>query len=71
MERDGIASYYQMLKWIVSNDSTYAKAAERIIDGWSGKLTAFAGHDQMLAIGLYGTCTQRDSICLMTIQSAV
>ena len=54
MERDGIASYYLMLRWIVSNDTTWADAAERILDAWSGKLTGFSGHDQMLAIGLYG-----------------
>ena len=43
-----------MLLWIVSNDTKWADAAERVLDAWSGTLTAFAGHDQMLAVGLYG-----------------
>jgi hypothetical protein len=54
MERDGIASYYLMLRWVASNDISWANAAENVIDAWSGKLTGFTGHDQMLAIGLYG-----------------
>jgi hypothetical protein len=54
MERDGIASYYEMLRWVATNDLKWADAAERIIDAWSAKLEGFAGHDQMLAIGLYG-----------------
>jgi predicted protein tyrosine phosphatase len=36
MERDAMASYYEMLKWVVSSDETYVDAAERIIDAWSG-----------------------------------
>lgn len=54
MERDGIASYYLMLRWIATNDSTWADAAERVLDSWSGKIVNFSGHDQMLAAGLYG-----------------
>ena len=54
MERDGIASYYLMLRWVATSDGKWADAAERVIDGWSGTLTGFSGHDQMLAIGLYG-----------------
>ena len=54
LERDGIASYYLMLRWIATSDTAWADAAERVLDAWSGKLTAFAGHDQMLAVGLYG-----------------
>ena len=54
MERDGMAVYYLMLRWVASNDIAWADAAERVLDAWSGQLTGFAGHDQMLAIGLYG-----------------
>eukprot|EP00040_Diaphanoeca_grandis_P020325 m.108103 g.108103 ORF g.108103 m.108103 type:complete len:427 (+) comp27847_c1_seq1:163-1443(+) len=54
MERDGIASYYLMLRWVATSDTIWVDAAERVIDAWSDKLTAFAGHDQMLAVGLYG-----------------
>ena len=54
LERDGIASYYLMLRWIATSDTAWADAAERVLNAWSGKLTAFAGHDQMLAVGLYG-----------------
>ncbi len=54
MERDGIASYYLMLRWVATNDTQWSDAAARVIDAWSGELKAFAGHDQMLAVGLYG-----------------
>lgn len=43
-----------MLRWVASNNISWASAAENVIDAWSGKLTGFTGHDQMLAIGLYG-----------------
>jgi hypothetical protein len=71
MERDGIAAYYLMLRWIATNDTAHAEAhsplhapsravssigtmleaAERVLDAWSGKLTAFAGrrHSPMCA----------------------
>lgn len=54
MERDGIASYYLMLRWIATSDAKWADAAEAVIDAWSGTLGGFSGHDQMLAVGLYG-----------------
>eukprot|EP00041_Stephanoeca_diplocostata_P002025 m.22826 g.22826 ORF g.22826 m.22826 type:complete len:411 (-) comp12809_c0_seq3:321-1553(-) len=54
-ERDGIACYYQMVKWMATDDIEYASAAQRIIDAWSGMLEGFAGHDQMLAAGIYGS----------------
>jgi hypothetical protein len=54
MERDTQMAYYMMLRWVVTSDSSWADAAERIIDDWSGTLTAFGGSDQMLAVGLYG-----------------
>ena len=50
MERDGMASYYEMLRWVATNDNKWADAAERIIDAWSGQLEGFSGHDQMLGI---------------------
>ena len=54
MERDGMASLYLMYRWIATNSSVWADAAQRVLDAWSGVLVGFAGHDQMLAIGLYG-----------------
>eukprot|EP01043_Picozoa_sp_COSAG02_P075407 COSAG02_NODE_15539_length_1162_cov_1.197554_1_plen_160_part_01 len=54
MERDTQMAYYMMLRWVVTSDPAWADAAERVIDDWSGALTAFAGSDQMLAAGLYG-----------------
>ena len=49
-----MAVYYLMLRWVVTDDMKWAAAAERVLDDWSGKLTTFSGHDQMLAAGLYG-----------------
>ena len=49
-----MASYYLMLRWVVTSDADWAAAAERVLDAWSGKVSGFAGHDQMLAVGLYG-----------------
>ena len=54
LERDGIASYYLMLRWVATNDSVWLDVAERVIDAWSATLIGFTGHDQMLAVGLYG-----------------
>jgi hypothetical protein len=54
MERDGIAAYYLMLRWVATGDAAWADAAMRVLDAWSESLTGFAGHDQMLAVGLYG-----------------
>ena len=54
MEKDGIASYYLMLRWVSTSDTKWADAAERVIDAWSGELQGFTGHDQMLGVGLYG-----------------
>ena len=54
MERDCMAALYLMYRWIATNDTQWSDAAMRVIDAWSAKLTSFAGHDQMLAVGLYG-----------------
>jgi hypothetical protein len=54
MEKDGIASYYLMLRWVATSDLKWATAAETVLDAWSASLVGFAGHDQMLAVGLYG-----------------
>jgi hypothetical protein len=54
-EKDGISSYYLMVKWIATSNLSYADAAEAVIEAWSGELTSFAGHDQMLAAGIYGS----------------
>ena len=52
MERDGMAAYYLMLRWVATADITWADAAMRVLDAWSASLVGFAGHDQMLAVGL-------------------
>lgn len=52
--KDCLAAYYSMIKWAVTQDLTWATAAERIIDAWSANLQGFGGWDQMLAAGLYG-----------------
>lgn len=54
LEKDAMASYYLMMRWVATNDTEWATAAERIIDAWSENLVGFSGHDQMLAAGLYG-----------------
>eukprot|EP01052_Picozoa_sp_SAG31_P057012 SAG31_NODE_16642_length_701_cov_1.649502_1_plen_192_part_10 len=54
-ERDGINSYYLMVKWIATSNASYADAAAAVIDAWSAGLASFAGHDQMLAAGIYGS----------------
>lgn len=43
-----------MLRWAATGQSQWADAAERVVDAWSGAVKAFAGHDMMLAAGLYG-----------------
>lgn len=55
LERDSMAAYYLMLRWIASGgDAQWSKAAARIVDAWSSTLVNFTGHDQMLAAGIYG-----------------
>ena len=54
-EKDSIAAYYQMIRWVVTGDTRYSAAAMRIVDAWSTTLRGFAGHDQMLAAGIYGS----------------
>jgi hypothetical protein len=53
--QDAIAAYYLMLRWVVTEDQGASLAAMRIIDAWSATLKGFAGHDQMLAAGIYGS----------------
>ena len=48
MEKDGIAAYYLMLRWVATSDLEWATAAETVLDAWSASLIGFAGHDQML-----------------------
>jgi len=55
LERDSIAAYYLMVRWMATGNETYAATAETILDAWSGTLTGFGGHDQMLAAGIYGS----------------
>ena len=56
LERDSMAAYYLMLRWIASGgDVQWSAAAARIVDAWSSTLVNFTGHDQMLAAGIYGS----------------
>eukprot|EP00036_Acanthoecidae_sp_10tr_P002586 CAMPEP_0182930890 /NCGR_PEP_ID=MMETSP0105_2-20130417/26658_1 /TAXON_ID=81532 ORGANISM="Acanthoeca-like sp., Strain 10tr" /NCGR_SAMPLE_ID=MMETSP0105_2 /ASSEMBLY_ACC=CAM_ASM_000205 /LENGTH=392 /DNA_ID=CAMNT_0025069231 /DNA_START=8 /DNA_END=1182 /DNA_ORIENTATION=- len=58
-ERDSIAAYYSMVRWLGTADPDDAKPhallAMRIIDAWAMTITGFAGHNQMLAAGIYGS----------------
>lgn len=54
-EQDAINAYYLMVKWIATSNTSYADTAEAVIDAWSASLRGFAGHDQMLAAGIYGS----------------
>lgn len=51
-EKDSIAAYYQMVKWVATADTRYSTSAMAIIDAWAATLQGFAGHDQMLAAGI-------------------
>lgn len=55
LETDAIAAYYLMVRWMASGNSSHVAAAQRILDAWSATVTGFAGHDQMLAAGIYGS----------------
>ena len=37
--QDARTAYYLMVKWIATNNASYADAAERVIDAWSAQLT--------------------------------
>lgn len=43
------------VKWIATSNTSYADAAAAVIDSWSAELVSFAGHDQILAAGIYGS----------------
>ncbi len=47
IETKQIINRYLMLRWVASGNLSYATAAERIIDAWSGTVQGFAGHDQV------------------------
>ena len=47
---DARNAYYMMVKWIATNNTSYADAAEAVIDAWSGQLT-----------GSYSTCSRRQT----------
>ena len=55
LETDAIAAYYLALRWAATGNLTHAVVARDIIDAWSGTIEGFAGHDQMLAAGIYGS----------------
>ena len=38
-QSDARAAYYLMVKWIATSNSSYADAAEGVIDAWSAQLT--------------------------------
>jgi hypothetical protein len=48
--QDARTAYYMMVKWIATNNTSYADAAEAVIDAWSGQLT-----------GSYSTCSRRQT----------
>ncbi|MGW1668011.1 alginate lyase family protein [Streptomyces sp. NPDC002324] len=53
--KDVHAAYQNALRWHVTGDSAHADTAVRILNAWSGTLTAVRGSaDRFLAAGLYG-----------------
>ena len=43
-QSDARAAYYLMVKWIATSNSSYADAAEGVIDAWSAQLTGAPNH---------------------------
>ena len=43
-QSDARAAYYLMVKWIATSNSSYADAAEGVIDAWSAQLTGTPNH---------------------------
>ncbi|KAH7377758.1 GPI anchored protein-like protein [Pyrenochaeta sp. MPI-SDFR-AT-0127] len=53
--RDAHAAYQLTLRWLITDNTTFADAAARILDGWASTLTDINGNpDKFLAAGLYG-----------------
>lgn len=53
--RDSAAAYQLAVRWKISGNEDYAKAAIKTLDNWSDKLTAVIGtSDRYLASGIYG-----------------
>ncbi|GAP88555.1 putative exopolysaccharide inner membrane protein [Rosellinia necatrix] len=53
--RDAHSAYQLTLRWLFTNNTSYADHAVSIIDSWSSALTDIAGTEDMyLAAGLYG-----------------
>ncbi|KAJ5301720.1 hypothetical protein PENANT_c002G02390 [Penicillium antarcticum] len=53
--RDTAAAYQLAIRWLVSNDTSYADAAVNILSSWAASLTGIEGtSDKFLASGLYG-----------------
>ncbi|KAJ5767244.1 uncharacterized protein N7511_004860 [Penicillium nucicola] len=53
--RDTAAAYQLAIRWLVSNDASYADAAVNILSSWAASLTDIEGtSDKFLASGLYG-----------------
>jgi hypothetical protein len=53
--RDTAAAYQLAIRWLVSNDTSYADAAVNILSSWAASLTDIEGtSDKFLASGLYG-----------------
>lgn len=52
---DARNAYYMMVKWIATNNTSYADAAEGVIDAWSGNLTGtyIIPHAACLSVALY------------------
>ena len=49
--QDTAYAYGLMLKWVITNNSAYADAVERILDSWSANLTRIYGGAQMITAG--------------------
>src|SRR5690242_18851189 len=53
--RDAHSAYQLALRWIITNNSTYADAAVKTLDAWGFALRDICGgEDKFLAAGLYG-----------------
>lgn len=53
--RDAHAAYQLALRWLITDNTTFADAAAKILSGWAATLTDIDGNeDKFLAAGLYG-----------------
>ncbi|KAF2112544.1 GPI anchored protein-like protein [Lophiotrema nucula] len=53
--RDAHSAYQLAIRWLITDNTTFADAAVKTLDGWSSTLTDINGSEDMfLAAGLYG-----------------